>query len=666
MNNTTAPRHERLGTSTQAQRAVAAFRAAWNSAPATESAFPRLEMVLEAIPRAERTACLRELLAIELAYRTKRGETPILDEYLSRFPDDAATIQAVFENCGTVPPQEVVPPVDETISAELPDCTAPPLIPTGNQPLKSGTEIGSYTILQLIGQGGMGSVYQAEHRLMRRKVALKVITASNLEHPGALARFHREALAVARLEHPNIVTAHDADQFGDVHFLVMQYVEGDDLATTVRKHGPLTVDVAMRCLMQAARGLEYAHQEGVVHRDIKPSNLMVARNGVVKILDMGLARLEQTLAEGASGDRNLTQAGNIMGTIDYMAPEQALDAKEADQRADIYSLGCTFYYLLTGQKMYSGDTTLKRIMAHRVSPNPTLCAAREDVPAWLEPIFQKMIAKNVADRYQSMTELLTDMAPYVASGLAGPEMDVSVPGRRSLSDEASRLRPAAALLVEVPHTEPGSRELASDQTKPNAATDTQVRAMVAERPLPTVQSTPAAQSSPTAQSNSAAQSNSVAQSTAFRRDEPAAHVSNVSWRATPNAKEATSRNVVPNATTRKRRHRLIRVAGFYFGLLGLLAALGAFIYLQPDGGTVEIESADTEVTAALNDKGIRVHDAKTGRELTLQPGRNDLKSGEYEIDMAELPSGIEVSKKSFRLKRGGSERLKITPTKTAN
>ena len=641
MNNTTAPRHERLGTSAQAQRAVAAFGAAWHSASVTEAAIPRLEKVLETIPRGERILCLRELLAVELEYRAKRGENPVLADYLSRFPDDAATIQAVFESCGTVPPQEVVPQEADTITAELPPGTPQSQIRSGDQPLKAGTEIGSYTILRLIGRGGMGAVYLAEHRLMRRKVALKVITAANLEHPGALARFHREALAVARLEHPNIVTAHDADQFADIHFLVMQYVDGHDLSTTVRKHGPLTVDMAMRCLMQAARGLEYAHQEGVVHRDIKPSNLMVARNGVVKILDMGLARLEQTLAETSSGDRNLTQAGNIMGTIDYMAPEQALDAKDADQRADIYSLGCTFYYLLTGQKMYSGDTTLKRIMAHRINPNPTLRAAREDVPVWLEPIFQKMIAKDVADRYQSMTEVLTAMAPYVASGLASPEMDVSVPGRRSLTDEASPLRPAAALLVEVPHTERPLPELASEQTKPNAASDTQVRAMAAELPLPVAKSPPA------------------------RSDESDAPASNVSWRAPRNARETTSRNAVaPNATSRKRRHRLLRVAGLYFGLVGLLVALGAFIYLQPDAGTVVIEAANQDVTVALRDKGIRLHDAKTGREFTLQPGRNDLKSGEYEIDMAELPSGIEVSKKRFRLKRGGSERLKITPARS--
>ena len=228
-----------------------------------------------------------------------------------------------------------------------------------------------------------------------------------------------------------MVTALDADQAGNIHFLVMQYVEGDNLSTMVKSHGPLSIDLALSFLVQTVRGLEYAHQEGVIHRDIKPSNLIVAKNGVVKILDMGLARLEDSLTEDSSANRNLTQAGNIMGTVDFMAPEQTLDAKEADHRADIYGLGCTLYYLLTGLKMYDADTLMKRIMAHRCDPIPSLRAARADAPEWLEPIFQKLVAKDKADRYQSMTDVLVAVMPHVSSGLSGPDIEVSLPGHRS-------------------------------------------------------------------------------------------------------------------------------------------------------------------------------------------------------------------------------------------
>jgi serine/threonine protein kinase len=541
-----------------------------------------------------------------------------------------------------------LPKETATVSGNLPAHAADPEKPAGDQPLQPGAQIGNYTILRLIGQGGMGAVYQAEHRLMRRKVALKLITAATLQNPDALQRFHREALAVARLEHPNIVTAHDADQVGDLHFLVMQYVDGDDLATTVRKYGPLSTETAMRCLMQAARGLEYAHQEGVVHRDIKPSNLMVARNGVVKILDMGLARLEQSLVETSSMDRNLTQAGNIMGTIDYMAPEQALDAKDADQRADIYSLGCTFYYLLTGRKMYSGDTTMKRILAHRINPNPKLRAAREDVPVWLESVFQKMIAKDVADRYQSMTEVLSALEPYVASGLSNPETDVSVPGRRSLSEEASSPRPAAALLVDVPHAERAPSKFVAEQTTPNSDSDTQIKAIAPRKPVAAAQA-PAVQS-PSAQAPPA------------RSDASGTTAPKANWRA----RSSAVGRVAQKAITRKRRHRLLAVAAFY---LGLVVALGAFIYVwtdgyqRADGGTFVIEAADEDVVVALHDQGIRVHEAKTGRVFTLQAGRHDLKTGDYEIDVSELPLGIEINKTRFRLKRGGSERLAVTLAK---
>src|SRR5262249_32836498 len=208
----------------------------------------------------------------------------------------------------------------------------------------------TYEVLQLLGQGGMGAVYKARHKVMDRVVALKVINATLLGSNSSVERFHREVKAAAKLHHPNIVTAHDAGQAGNTHFLVMEFVEGTDLGKYVAQKGPLPVAHACHFIRQAALGLQHAHEHGMVHRDIKPSNLMLTAKGVVKVMDFGLARLTQ---EGA-GSAGLTGENVVMGTADYIAPEQAQDAHKADIRADIYSLGCALYHLLAGRPPFGG------------------------------------------------------------------------------------------------------------------------------------------------------------------------------------------------------------------------------------------------------------------------------------------------------------------------
>jgi serine/threonine-protein kinase len=274
--------------------------------------------------------------------------------------------------------------------------------------------LGQYVVLSMLGQGGMGKVFKARHRLMKRVVALKVIRPALLAEPRAVSRFHREIEAVSRLSHPNIVAAFDADQVGNRHFLVTEYVEGTDLARLVKEHGPLPAGLACDCVRQAALGLQHAHEQGLVHRDIKPANLLLSRSAapgstpVVKILDMGLARLHAEEGDG------LTHTGAVMGTPDYIAPEQASDAHLVDIRADLYSLGCTLYFLLTGEAPFPGGTPMEKLFKHRyVAPRPVV-VRRPELPPAVAAVVGKLMAKRPDERYQTPSELAEVLAPLAA------------------------------------------------------------------------------------------------------------------------------------------------------------------------------------------------------------------------------------------------------------
>jgi serine/threonine-protein kinase len=264
--------------------------------------------------------------------------------------------------------------------------------------------IGNYQVLDRLGQGGMGTVYKALHRRMKRVVAIKVLSKSADQSDKFVQRFQREVEAVARLSHPNIVLAHDADEASVGHFLVMEFVDGQDLASIVQQRGPLPISEAVECTVQAGRALDYAHKQGIIHRDIKPANLMRDVSGVVKVADLGLARFSDQLEANAKEMSALTQAGTIMGTADFMSPEQAMGATDIDHRTDIYSLGCTLHYLLLGRPPYEGPTLMAILLKHREGAIPSLCAARAEVPPALDQVFQRMAAKKPADRFATMAE----------------------------------------------------------------------------------------------------------------------------------------------------------------------------------------------------------------------------------------------------------------------
>jgi len=279
-----------------------------------------------------------------------------------------------------------------------------------------GYFLGKYRLMSLLGKGGMSSVFLAEHILMRRRCAIKVLPTKRVADSSYLARFHREAQAVAALDHPNIVRAYDVDHQVDreaeIHFLVMEYVEGMSLQELVAKNGLTGFDDAVEYIRQAALGLESAHQAGMVHRDIKPGNLLVDPNGLVKLLDLGLARYFSSEDEGTA--LTIAHDEKVLGTADYLAPEQALDSHTVDHRADIYSLGCTLYFLLTGHPPFTEGTLAQRLMAHQTKEPALVEKDRPDVPPSLGAIVRKMMAKKADDRYSTAAVTADVMLQWLA------------------------------------------------------------------------------------------------------------------------------------------------------------------------------------------------------------------------------------------------------------
>jgi serine/threonine protein kinase len=299
-----------------------------------------------------------------------------------------------------------------------------------------GFTVGRYKVLERLGSGGAGTVYLCEHVKVRRKVAVKVLPTIRASNPAAVGRFHREARAAGVLNHPNLVKCHDIDQEGELHYLVMEYIDGASLHEIVARTGPMEPVRAAQYIRQAALGLQHAHEAGLVHRDIKPANILVDRGGTVRVLDLGLARFYHD-------DNDLLtlkyDENNVLGTADYVAPEQALNSHSVDIRADIYSLGCTFYFILTARPPFPGGKAAQKLIWHQVKPPTPVRELRPEVPQAMAEVVAKMLAKDARDRYQTPAELAAALDAWAAEPVPPPR-----------DEEMPQLSPAAARSVSSP------------------------------------------------------------------------------------------------------------------------------------------------------------------------------------------------------------------------
>ncbi len=334
-------------------------------------------------------ALIEALQQLPLLDRAQKGELAVLPQ---RFPD-VQTLTGELLRRGWLTPYQV----NRLVEGK-----------------GAGLVLGQYILLDLLGQGGMGAVYRAWQGRVKRHVALKVIRPEALQEPGAVERFQREAESAAKLADPHVVRLYDADEVNGVHFLVMEYIEGTDLARLLQARSRLPVAVACEYVRQAALGLQHAFEKGLVHRDIKPANLMLAKEGVIKVMDLGLARTARSAEENAAEQR-LTAPGVLMGTADYLAPEQAQDARRADIRADIYALGCTLYHLLAGEPPFPEGTLANKIAAHMLTEPSPIEDARPEVGPALGQVVRRMMAKAPQQRFQTPGAAARALEPFTGS-----------------------------------------------------------------------------------------------------------------------------------------------------------------------------------------------------------------------------------------------------------
>lgn len=442
-------------------RLLEAFENQWrNESP------PELDRFLEGLSPGVRQEILTDLIELDQEYRWKQilsedephTQPVFLKEYVQRYPELGSVAQLnsaliVREFQGRLSTSEEITLSQFATEYDLSDealikrleqvaleqeASLPPAIP-------------GYDRIRPLGQGGMGVVYRARQKRMKRSVAIKLIPAHLHDNADLRKRFEREMQAAAALNHPHIVTAYHADEYQQMLYLVSELADGQDLSKIIKEQGPFSVERAVSVVLQIAEGLSHAHQRGVIHRDIKPGNLIYnQQKNFVQILDFGLAKFrdQSELEDDTSSlSHDLTSTGAIMGTVNYMAPEQALDTKAADERSDIYSLGCVLHYLLTGEPPFRGSSMMSMLLAHREQPIPDLTATRSEIPAEVNAIFSRMIAKDPGDRYASMEEVISALS---ALGLSLDEEESTLISQEKNSPATEELVNTTTVIMPEP------------------------------------------------------------------------------------------------------------------------------------------------------------------------------------------------------------------------
>lgn len=416
-----------------------------------------------------------------------------------------------------------------------------------------GLMLGPYKLLDQLGHGGMGIVYLAEHQKLFRRVALKILPLKNVKDTLALERFYREARAVAALDHPNIVKAYDVGEYDGVHFLAMEYVKGINLQSHLDEKGPLPWKAAVGLIAQACRGLEHAHQRGLVHRDIKPGNLLVDRRNTLKILDLGLARCFRSEQDNVTA--KFAQNEELTGSLDFMAPEVARGEQAIDIRADIYSLGLTFHAFITGKSPYEG-TPAQKLLYHQVKELPLLHEVQPGVPPELSAVVARMTQKQPQDRFATPGEVLAALAPWLPAAAAPPPSTIRMKGGSQTTTvvqgsaaSVTTTQPAADAL---PQAMPEEDEVPSPALAPLTPKPT-------PKPVPKVAPKSAARLAP--------------------RPAPAPAVTATDNKSNPDKVEEDEKP--QPAKPKRRRFKPKHGAGRHGLLLGLVVGLGAAVILIP-------------------------------------------------------------------------------------
>ncbi|MDR2441626.1 MAG: serine/threonine protein kinase [Planctomycetaceae bacterium] len=356
----------------------------------TDQSILRLESRITAIPETIRHTILTELLAMDIELRFKNGLPANLDPYKKTFPQYCAEIESAYQN------------------------------------VMASRQLGEYEFYERIGQGGMGMVYRARHRLLDRIAAVKLLRNNVLENSGSTERFLREIRLNGQLLHPNIIKTEYAGKEKDRYYLAMEFIEGENIRQIIERHGSLALPIACEIICQAASGLQYASERNIIHRDIKPGNIMISRNGIVKILDFGLGKF--ITFNHPELDYSLTTMGSTMGSVDYIAPEQWEDAASVKIQADIYSLGCLFFFLLTGHAPYESPQLNRdqRMIAHIKGDIPSLAPLCENIPPKIENCYKKMLAPNPQNRFAEPAEIIEIFEPFTVKGTLQSILNLNV------------------------------------------------------------------------------------------------------------------------------------------------------------------------------------------------------------------------------------------------